>query len=63
MEAMDASEEQFGTKRLLDALNQSMAGTPEDTVKSVMDSIGEFTSGCERADDITMLCFYYNSPL
>ena len=59
-EAINASGEQFGLERLLQALNSGQNGSPERVIGSVMDAIKGFTVGGDQADDITMLSFCYS---
>ena len=61
-DAADRAGEQFGTDRMLEALNGNKDIPAEDTVKSVMDAIEDFALGVDQVDDITMLSFYYNGP-
>lgn len=61
-DAADRTDEQFGTGRMLEALNVNKDISAEDTVKSVMDAIEDFALGVDQVDDITMLSFYYNGP-
>ncbi len=57
-EATDASNNMFGTDRMIDALNEE-AETPVEVLKNVRNAIDEFTSGAEQFDDLTMLCLSY----
>ena len=58
-EANDASNNMFGTDRMIAALNEA-AETPEDVLKNVREAVDEFTAGVEQFDDLTMLCLEYN---
>lgn len=59
-EAMNASEELFGTDRMLTALNKNPDADPEDVLKNVKEGIDEFVGDAEQFDDITMMCFRYH---
>ena len=61
-EAMNAKSEQFGTKRMLEALNASPDTSPQEALKNVRDAINRFTGDAEQFDDLTMLCFEYIGP-
>ena len=61
-EATNAENEQFGTGRMLDALNSVPDGTPEETLTSVDEAVRSFVKDAPQFDDITMLCLQYNGP-
>ena len=61
-EATNASQEMYGTDRLLTALNQDPDAAPEQILEHVRDSIQKFVADAEQFDDITMLCLKYNGP-
>ena len=61
-EAMNAAQELFGEERTVEALNRKPSGAPEEILRNVKEAIGEFVSGAEQFDDITMLCFEYYGP-
>ena len=61
-EATDASNELFGTDRMLDALNRDPDAMPEQVLNNVMDGINDFVRGAEQFDDITMLALKYFGP-
>ncbi|MBR1913297.1 MAG: PP2C family protein-serine/threonine phosphatase [Lachnospiraceae bacterium] len=58
-EAADPTGQQFGTDRMIDALNLDPDASPEDTLNNVLSSVRAFAEGAEQADDITMLGFRY----
>lgn len=58
-EATDAQNELYGTKRMLDALNQNPDAEPEGVLASVKRSVDEFVGDAPQFDDITMLCLHY----
>ena len=62
-EAQNSSDTQFGTGRMLDALNKQTDSPPEETIANVQDGMNLFIAGAEQFDDITMLCLqYYGNP-
>lgn len=58
-ESANGRDEFFGTKRMLDALNQCSDKNPRETVEHVQEEIEKFTEGAERFDDTTLLCLWY----
>ena len=58
-EATDADKEQFGTQRLLDALNSDTSAAPEQILKNVRGAVDGFAKEAEQFDDLTMLCIEY----
>ena len=58
-EATDADREQFGTQRLLDALNSDTSAAPEQILKNVRGAVDAFVKEAEQFDDLTMLCIEY----
>ncbi len=58
-EATDANDELFGTDRMIDALNRSKDGTPEDILKGVDGAVNDFVKEAEQFDDLTMMCLEY----
>ena len=61
-EAMDAERNQFGTGRMIDALNSDTEGTPEQLLSDVRSAVKDFVKDAEQFDDITMLCIEYKGP-
>ncbi len=61
-EAMNSAREQFGTERMLDALNASPEASPEDMLKNVRAAVNRFVENEEQFDDLTMLGFEYIGP-
>ncbi len=59
-EATDASEEMYGTDRLVTVLNQSPDAPPKDVLDEVKRSVDDFVGDAPQFDDITMLCLKYN---
>ncbi len=57
-EASNEEKEQFGTDRMIEALNTRDAN-PEETLKIVRASVDEFVGGAEQFDDLTMVCLEY----
>ncbi|MBP3217067.1 MAG: SpoIIE family protein phosphatase, partial [Lachnospiraceae bacterium] len=59
-EAENAAHEQFGTDRMLEALNRNTGRThPKDDMEEVMRALQDFSEGTPQFDDITMMCLYY----
>ena len=58
-EATDAQTELFGVNRMLAALNQDPAVSPEQVLKNVRSSVDAFVKEAEQFDDLTMLCLEY----
>lgn len=54
-EAMNASQEMFGTERMLQALNTQSDAEPERVLANVKDAIEEFVGEAPQFDDLTML--------
>ena len=61
-EATRAGEELFGTKRMLDALNQDPDAEPEMLLVNVRRAVDEFVGDDEQFDDLTMLAIEYKGP-
>ncbi len=58
-EAMNTAEEMFGTTRLREALSAQRDASLEQLRTKVLDSIKEFSSGADQADDITLVIVRY----
>ena len=58
-EATNASTEQFGTDRTLEALRGREDGSPEELVGAVHDAVEAFVADAPQFDDLTMLCLEY----
>ena len=61
-EANDADANQFGTDRLLDALNVNPEADTMEVLDNVMSGIKGFVKGADQFDDITMMAFRYFGP-
>ena len=61
-EAINADEEQYGTDRLLRALDRVKDAPVAEVLPAVRRDIAEFVGGADQFDDITMLGFVYNGP-
>ena len=61
-EATDAHNEMYGTKRMLDVLNQNPDAEPAEVLAAVKKSVDDFVGGAPQFDDITMLCLHYIGP-
>ena len=62
-EATDKDELQFGTDRMIEALNQDTNGSPEQILKNVRQAVDDFVKEAEQFDDLTMLCLEYNGKV
>ena len=58
-EASNASEELFGTDRMVQVLNQSPHADPEELLDILMTDLRTFSGDTEQADDITMMALQY----
>ena len=58
-EATNENEELFGTKRMIEALNENPDANPEELLNNVKNSVERFVKGAEQFDDFTMLCVEY----
>ena len=61
-EAVDASEEMFGTDRMIKALNTCGQGSPEEILRAVRSAVDAFAGDAEQFDDLTMMCLEYRGP-
>lgn len=61
-EANNAREEQFGTDRILQALNESPEASPQALLENVRRAVDEFVGDARQFDDLTMLCLEYRGP-
>ena len=58
-EATDASNELFGTDRMLEALNKEPDAGVEKLISHTIEGINDFVKDAPQFDDITMLAFHY----
>lgn len=58
-EAVNAEMTEFGTERMVEALNRNPEATVAQLVDHVRDSITSFTGDTPQADDITMMALRY----
>jgi sigma-B regulation protein RsbU (phosphoserine phosphatase) len=58
-EATDGKEEQFGTERMIEALNSDPDADPEHILANMRKAVNKFVNGAEQFDDLTMMCFEY----
>ena len=58
-EATNAGNELYGSERMVEALNQNLQANPQETLKTVRESIDAFVGDAPQFDDITMLCLHY----
>ncbi len=60
VEATNVGVEQYGTGRLVDALNRAGEQSPRETLLTLKRSIDDFVGSASQFDDITMLCMEYS---
>ena len=60
-EAENASQEQFGEKRMTDVLTTQMAvnASPQTLIETMTDAVHQFVGETEQSDDLTMLVIKY----
>ena len=61
-EALNTSDEQFGTDRMLKVLNENRKETPAGLLAAVANAVDEFKGEAGQFDDMTMLCLEYKGP-
>ena len=61
-EATNASNELFGSDRLLQALREKETGTPKEILAHVDSVVKDFVKDAPQFDDLTMLCIEYIGP-
>ena len=59
-EATNASDELFGTDRMLEAMNKYPEDHPKEVIEHLTEAINEFVGDAPQFDDLTMLCIRYN---
>jgi len=59
-EATAENEEQFGTDRMIEALNKNPDAKPEEVLEEVNAAVADFVKEAEQFDDMTMLCMEYH---
>ena len=62
-EANNERENQFGTKRILQALNAHPDASPRELLEDVRGAVNSFTGDTMQFDDLTMLCLEYRGSL
>ena len=61
-DAVNPKNDQFGTGRLLEALNTVKSDDPKEMIDTVSGAISGFVKEAPPFDDITMLAFTYYGP-
>ena len=61
-EATDSNENMFSVELLMDALNESLDLTPQETLSHMKEKVAEFVGDAPQFDDLTMLCLEYRGP-
>ena len=59
-DALNSEKEQYGTKRMLNALNMNKDCSMEELLPAVKRDLDEFAGGEQQFDDVTMLGFRYD---
>ncbi len=59
-EAVNASDEQYGEERLLNALNDINSDNVRDSLENIKRDVKDFAQNVAQSDDMTMLMFKYN---
>jgi serine phosphatase RsbU (regulator of sigma subunit) len=54
-EATNTSGEEYGEERLIEMLESRKGGSADEILRSVVESLNNFTSGAPQADDITLM--------
>ena len=62
-EAVNGSNEEYGTDRMTSALNVRKDATPHELISYVRSDLDAFVDGADQFDDITMLCVEYKGPV
>ena len=62
-EATNEHNELFGTDRMLEALNEDPAASPQNILWNVHAAVNRFVRNAEQFDDLTMLCIEYKGPV
>ncbi|WP_316608747.1 SpoIIE family protein phosphatase [uncultured Ruminococcus sp.] len=58
-EATDAAQEQFGSDRMIEALNINAEAAPDEILSTVNNEVNHFVGDAVQFDDLTMLCLKY----
>ena len=61
-EAADKDNRQFGTDRMLQALNKEKDKSADKVLSRVLADIRKFVGKAPQFDDITMMCLKYKGP-
>ncbi len=61
-EATNASDELYGTDRMVECLNRSQSTTLKGLLDDVCEDVAKFVGDAQQFDDMTMLGFYYDGP-
>ena len=60
-ESMNLERQEFGDEQTLQCVTAHASESTQDIVKKLYKDIQQHAAGAEQSDDITMLCFRYNS--
>ena len=62
-EATNASDELFGTDRMLESLNRHLSDPPRELVEHLKEDIDAFVGDAPQFDDLTALCVQWNGSM
>ena len=62
-EAMNGSNEMFGTERMISALNTCAGESPKTILQKVKRTVDAFVGDSKQFDDLTMMCLEYRGPV
>ena len=61
-EAIDSNTQQYGTERMIRALDRVGDGSLQETLETVQEDLAGFVGDADQFDDLTMLVFSYIGP-
>lgn len=59
-EANNEAQEQFGSERMMNALNINADAAPQEILSIIKNEVQQFVGDADQFDDLTMLCVRYN---
>ena len=62
-EATDVENHMFGTKRMIQTLNETPDSAPKILLENMQRAVDEFVKDAEQFDDLTMMCLSYNGSV
>ncbi|MBO7409265.1 MAG: SpoIIE family protein phosphatase [Paludibacteraceae bacterium] len=61
-EAENSTHEQYGEKRMMEAIKKISSNRPREIIEAMKASVTEFVAGAEQSDDLTMMAVRYQHP-